>query len=133
MNAGSPEGKAKKIRVHPRSSAVPTSVPRRLAFVLEAVRIQESLFALPFAYVGMLLAARGLPSLHSFIWVTLAMIGARNAGMSVNRVIDREMDAQNPRTANRHLPRGLLQPWELTAFGVLGLALFSLAAAELNP
>src|SRR4051795_10696888 len=105
----------------------------KLRLVLEAVRIQESLFALPFAYVGMLLAARGLPSLRAILWVTVAMVGARNAGMAFNRVLDREMDALNPRTANRHLPRGLLQPWELTALGVLGLALFFLAAAELNP
>jgi 4-hydroxybenzoate polyprenyltransferase len=105
----------------------------KLRYVLEAVRIQESLFALPFAYVGMMLAARGLPPLRPFLWVTVAMIGARNAGMAFNRVLDREMDALNPRTANRHLPRGLLQPWELTALGLIGVALFFLAAAELNP
>jgi 4-hydroxybenzoate polyprenyltransferase len=104
----------------------------KLRYVLEAVRIQESLFALPFAYVGMMLAARGLPPLRQFIWVTVAMIGARNAGMAFNRVLDREMDALNPRTANRHLPCGLLQPWELTALGLVGLGLFFLAAAELN-
>jgi 4-hydroxybenzoate polyprenyltransferase len=105
----------------------------RVRLILEAVRIQESLFALPFAYMGMLLAAGGLPSFHSFLWVTVAMIGARNAGMAFNRVLDREMDALNPRTANRHLPRGVLQPWELTALGLVGLALFFLAAAMLNP
>src|SRR6266852_5230059 len=109
------------------------STSGKLRLILEAVRIQESLFALPFAYVGMMLAARGLPPLRPFVWVTLAMIGARNAGMAFNRVLDREMDAVNPRTANRHLPRGLLQPWQLTALGLIGLALFFLAAAELNP
>jgi 4-hydroxybenzoate polyprenyltransferase len=105
----------------------------KIRLILEAVRIGESLFALPFAYMGMLLAARGLPSFRSFFWVTVAMIGARNAGMAFNRVLDREMDALNPRTANRHLPRGLLKPWELTALGIVGLALFFLAAYQLNP
>src|SRR5207248_2650561 len=81
--------------------------------VLAAVKIQESLFALPFAYVGMMLAAGGLPPGRSVLWVTLAMVGARNAGMAFNRVLDRHFDALNPRTASRHLPRGVLQAWEL--------------------
>jgi 4-hydroxybenzoate polyprenyltransferase len=133
MNTDSPEGKAAQLRVHPRSSAVSTPPAQKLRYVLDAVRIQESLFALPFAYVGMLLAARGLPPLRAFIWVTLAMIGARNAGMAFNRVLDRDLDALNPRTAQRHLPLGLLQPWELTALGLAGLLLFFLSAAALNP
>jgi 4-hydroxybenzoate polyprenyltransferase len=118
-----------------RSAAPPKPHPgpfAKLRLMLEAVKIQESLFALPFAYIGMLLAARGLPSFRTFLWVTVAMVGARNAGMAFNRVLDREMDALNPRTANRHLPRGLLQPWELTALGVVGLVLFFVAAAQLN-
>ena len=133
MNTDISDKKAGSIGVDPRSSAVPRSRTRKLRYILDAVRIQESLFALPFAYVGMLLAARGLPSLRSFIWVTVAMIGARNAGMAFNRVLDRDLDALNPRTADRHLPRGLLQPWELTALGLVGLALFFGAAAALNP
>lgn len=105
----------------------------RVRYVLEAVKIQESLFALPFAYMGMVLAAHGAPSFRAFFWVTVAMVGARNAGMALNRVMDRDMDALNPRTANRHLPRGLLKPWQLTMLGIAGLALLSIAAAQLNP
>jgi 4-hydroxybenzoate polyprenyltransferase len=104
----------------------------RLRHILEAVKIQESLFALPFAYMGMMLAARGLPSFETFLWVTLAMVGARNAGMAFNRVLDRDLDALNPRTAGRHLPRGLLKPWELSALGTVGLALLFLAASQIN-
>ena len=106
---------------------------RKLDYVLSAVKFEQSLFALPFAYIGMLLAADGLPELEPFLWVTLAMVGARNAGMAVNRVFDRNVDALNPRTADRHLPRGLLRPWELSALAVVGLALYFVAAWQLNP
>jgi 4-hydroxybenzoate polyprenyltransferase len=99
---------------------------------MEALKIPESLFALPFAYLGMILAAKALPSFNAFVWVTLAMVGARNAGMAFNRVLDREMDALNPRTSGRHLPRGLLKAWELTALGIAGLVLFFFAASRLN-
>ena len=106
---------------------------RKLDYVLSAVKFEQSLFALPFAYIGMLLAADGLPELEPFLWVTLAMVGARNAGMAVNRVFDRNVDALNPRTADRHLPRGLLRPWELSALAVVGLAIYFVAAWQLNP
>ena len=105
---------------------------QKLNYVLAAVKFEQSLFALPFAYIGMLLAADGLPELKPFLWVTLAMVGARNAGMAVNRVFDRNLDAMNPRTADRHLPQGLLRPWELTALAVVGLAVYFAAAAQLN-
>ena len=106
---------------------------RKLDYVLAAVKFEQSLFALPFAYIGMLLAADGLPELRPFIWVTVAMVGARNAGMAVNRVFDRNVDALNPRTADRHLPQGLLRPWELSALAVVGLAVYFVAAWQLNP
>lgn len=105
----------------------------KLNYVLAAVKFEQSLFALPFAYIGMLLAADGLPELEPFLWVTLAMVGARNAGMAVNRVFDRNIDAVNPRTADRHLPQGLLRPWQLSALAVVGLALYFVAAWQLNP
>ena len=105
---------------------------QRLNYILAAVKFEQSLFALPFAYIGMMLAADGLPDLSPFLWVTLAMFGARNAGMAVNRVFDRNLDAMNPRTADRHLPKGLLKSWELTALTVVGIALYLVAASQLN-
>jgi 4-hydroxybenzoate polyprenyltransferase len=109
-----------------------TNILRRLNYILAAVKFEQSLFALPFAYIGMMLAADGLPDLEPFLWVTLAMFGARNAGMAVNRVFDRNLDALNPRTADRHLPKGLLKTWELSALTVVGIAIFFGAASQLN-
>ena len=80
----------------------------RAYLFFDAVRFQESIFALPFAYTGMLLAAGGLPSLAQFSWITIAMISARTLGMSANRIIDMRIDSQNPRTSGRHLPAGLI-------------------------
>ena len=98
----------------------------------EAIRFEHTLFALPFAYIGMFLAAGGLPTLSQFIWITVAMVGARTLAMSSNRLIHWKEDAANPRTANRHLPKGLLKPWEMGALtlGSVGLLLF--AASQLN-
>jgi 4-hydroxybenzoate polyprenyltransferase len=109
-----------------------TGLLQRLNYILAAVKFEQSLFALPFAYIGMMLAADGLPDLGPFLWVTLAMFGARNAGMAVNRVFDRNLDAMNPRTAERHLPKGLLKTWELTALTVVGMAIYFVAASQLN-
>jgi 4-hydroxybenzoate polyprenyltransferase len=109
-----------------------TGLLQRLNYILAAVKFEQSLFALPFAYIGMMLAAEGLPDLEPFLWVTLAMFGARNAGMAVNRVFDRNLDAMNPRTAERHLPKGLLKTWELTALTVVGIAIYFVAASQLN-
>lgn len=106
---------------------------RKVRYLLEAVKIEQSLFALPFAYVGMILAAKGVPDWEPLLWVTVAMVGARNAGMAFNRVFDRHVDALNPRTAGRHLPRGILRTWELSAIGFIGLVLLFVAAAQLNP
>jgi 4-hydroxybenzoate polyprenyltransferase len=104
----------------------------RLRTYLELVRFEHTLFALPFAYGGMLLAGRGWPGLEVFFWITLAMVGARTAAMALNRLIDRAIDARNPRTARRHLPRGVLSPGEVLALSLLSLLLLGIAALNLN-
>jgi 4-hydroxybenzoate polyprenyltransferase len=104
-----------------------------LRLFLAEIRIEHTLFALPFAYVGALLAARGIPSVFQLLWITLAVLGARTAAMSANRYFDREIDARNPRTARRALVRGALAPSVMVWGIVLGLVLLVVAAAELGP
>lgn len=110
-----------------------TRVLTRVGYVLEAIKFEHTVFALPFAYIAMLLAARGWPGWWTAGWITAAMVGARTCAMAANRVIDRAMDARNPRTAHRHLPRGLLRVGELQGLAVAGAALMGVAAALLNP
>ena len=110
----------------------PDSALQKIPLYLGAIRFQESLFALPFAYTGMVLAAHGFPTWHQFIWITVAMGSARTLGMSANRIIDRHLDASNPRHAERHLPTGKLKVMDLTVPGVMSLGVFLFAAAQLN-
>ncbi len=107
-------------------------LPKKLRTYLELVRFEHTLFALPFAYGGMLLGARGLPSAGVFFWITLAMVGARTASMALNRLIDWKIDAINPRTASRHLPRGVVKPVEVAALSGIGFVCLVLAALNLN-
>jgi len=100
---------------------------------LRDIRIEHTLFALPFAYVGAVMGARGFPSLWQFIWITLAVLGARTAAMAANRYFDRKMDAANPRTARRALASGALEPAVMIWAMVTGIALLILSAAMLNP
>ena len=102
------------------------------AMFLGAITFHESIFALPFAYTGMVLAADGLPTWHQFTWITVAMVSARTVGMSANRIIDRHIDARNPRSAGRHLPSGRLRAQELGALAAVSLGVFMFAAAQLN-
>ena len=104
--------------------------PRRFASL---VKIEHTLFALPFAYVGAFLAVDGTPSGHDLAWITVAMVGARSLAMGLNRLIDAGIDARNPRTAGRELPRGLLRPWQVAAFCAGSLALFLVAVYQLDP
>lgn len=104
----------------------------RVPLFFSAVRFQETLFALPFAYTGMALAAEGLPTWHQFGWITAAMVGARTFGMAANRLIDRHIDARNPRTASRHLPTGALSSADVAVLAALAAAVFFVSAAMLN-
>lgn len=97
------------------------------------VRLSHTLFALPFAYVGMLLAADGWPGGRVFVLVTLAMVGARTAALAVNRAIDARIDAANPRTRDREIPAGVVGRREALALAVAGTALFAVSGALLNP
>jgi 4-hydroxybenzoate polyprenyltransferase len=96
------------------------------------IKIEHTLFALPFAFLGAVLAANGFPSPWQILWIVLAMVGARSAAMAFNRIADRRLDAQNPRTASRALPAGLLSVGFVWAFTIAAAALFLLAAAMLN-
>jgi 4-hydroxybenzoate polyprenyltransferase len=104
-----------------------------LGVVLEMIKFEHTLFALPFAFLGMLLAAEGWPSWRTVLWIVVAMIGARSAAMGFNRLVDRRIDAANPRTATRALPAGLVSPAAVTLFVVASSALLVLAAWQLNP
>ena len=106
------------------------SYPRRFASL---VKIEHTVFALPFAYVGALLCIRRIPSAHDLVWITFAMIGARSLAMGLNRLIDAAIDARNPRTAKRELPTGLLSRSQVIVFCAASLALFLVAVFQLNP
>src|SRR5688572_4782321 len=105
---------------------------RNIHVTLEMIKIEHTLFALPFAFLGAVLAADGLPTLHQLLWITVAMVGARSMAMAFNRIADREYDALNPRTATRALPAGLLSVGFVWAFTVVSAVLFFVAAAMLN-
>ncbi len=105
-------------------------VPRRFASL---VKIEHTVFALPFAYVGAFLAVDGVPSAHDLLWITVAMVGARSLAMALNRLIDAQIDARNPRTAGRELPAGRLSVAQVIVFCVASLALFLVAVWQLDP
>ncbi len=96
------------------------------------IKFEHTLFALPFAFLGAILAADGLPSAWQILWITVAMFGARSAAMTFNRIIDRKFDAENPRTANRELPSGKLSVSFAWTFFVASVLLFEIAAYSLN-
>lgn len=107
-------------------------VVHNLRVTLEMIKWEHSIFALPFALCGAMLAASGLPSTHQLLWIVVAMIAARSAAMAFNRLADAALDAANPRTRTRALPAGHLSPAFVATFVVVACGIFIVAAAELN-
>jgi 4-hydroxybenzoate polyprenyltransferase len=105
---------------------------RNLRDTLEMIKWEHSIFALPFALCGAMLAAHGLPRWHELAWIVVAMVSARSAAMAFNRLADASLDAANPRTRTRALPSGTLTPGFVAAFVVISCGVFVLAAAQLN-
>jgi 4-hydroxybenzoate polyprenyltransferase len=106
---------------------------RRVATIFEMIKVQHSLFALPWAFVGAFYAARGVPDWKKIGWILLAMVAARSAAMAFNRAVDAKIDADNPRTKMRAIPAGKLTTAFTLAFAVVMVALLVVAAAMLNP
>jgi 4-hydroxybenzoate polyprenyltransferase len=105
---------------------------RNLRVTLEMIKWEHSVFALPFALCGAMLAAGGLPTAHQVAWIVVAMVAARSAAMAFNRLADASIDAANPRTSARALPAGQLTPVFVATFVVISSLVFMVAAAELN-
>jgi 4-hydroxybenzoate polyprenyltransferase len=104
-----------------------------LRLILEMIKFEHTLFALPFALMSMMLAADGLPAGRTIGWILVAMVGARSCAMAFNRLVDQEFDRLNPRTAGRALPAGLLKRSQVWVFTVVTGGLLVLAAWQLNP
>lgn len=110
-----------------------TAVLQKITIFMEMIKFSHTIFALPFALSGALLAAGGLPSGRQLLFIVLAMVGARTAAMAMNRLIDAEIDAKNPRTASRAIPAGKLSKGTVFAAIVASTALLLWSAAMLNP
>ncbi len=104
----------------------------KIKIILEMIKFEHTIFALPFAFTGALLAARGVPPWSTILWITVAMVGARSAAMGFNRWADRDFDAENPRTNTRALPKGLVSPAQVILFTVVSSVLLVYAAYRLN-
>ncbi len=108
------------------------SLWQKLKTTLAMIKFEHTLFALPFAFLGAILAANGFPTWQQILWITVAMFGARSAAMTFNRIIDRDIDGKNPRTAGRELPSGKLSLPFAWAFLYVSIGIFLLASYSLN-
>ena len=114
------------------TASAPTLAPLPTRFA-RLIKIEHTVFALPFAYVGAFLAVGGMPSGHDLLWITVAMVGARSLAMALNRLIDAGIDARNPRTASREIPSGQLSVAQVAVFSAASLAIFLIAVFQLAP
>ncbi|MDI6689697.1 MAG: UbiA-like polyprenyltransferase [Actinomycetota bacterium] len=105
----------------------------KISLFFQTIKFEHTVFALPFAYMSAFLAVEGIPAFRDFFWITMAMVGARTLAMSLNRLIDKEIDARNPRTSQRALPRGLLSTREMVLFSLISFFVFMMAVYELAP
>ncbi|MEF9426544.1 MAG: putative 4-hydroxybenzoate polyprenyltransferase [Candidatus Mariimomonas ferrooxydans] len=106
---------------------------KKIADYLRLIKFSHSVFALPFAFTGALIASEGIPAPMQIFWITVAMVGGRSGAMGMNRIIDRKIDALNPRTKNRELPMGIIKTWETFLFTAVAFTFLVLAAYKLNP
>jgi 4-hydroxybenzoate polyprenyltransferase len=104
---------------------------KKLKIILQMIKFEHTIFALPFAYLGMVLGANGAPDFYTFFWITAAMVGARSYAMAVNRLADRSIDMRNPRTRNWPLPQGAITVLETSVFVLCAILLFVIAAFKL--
>jgi len=111
-----------------------TAILSRTRLILEMIKFEHTIFALPFALIGVLLAARPgiFPGGLTLLWILLAMVGARSAAMAFNRLADADIDRDNPRTANRHIPAGLISRMQVWLFLAVAVVVFEFAAWKLN-
>ncbi|HIX83278.1 MAG TPA: putative 4-hydroxybenzoate polyprenyltransferase [Candidatus Megamonas gallistercoris] len=105
----------------------------KLTAHINNIALHHTVFALPFAYMGLFLAARGIPSFHDFLWVTLAMVGARSSALAMDNIVDLKFDKIQPRMKKRPLVTGAIKPIEVVALIIVSLGLFLFSAAQLAP
>ncbi|MDA8239545.1 MAG: putative 4-hydroxybenzoate polyprenyltransferase [Nitrospiraceae bacterium] len=110
-----------------------SAVIQKITLYLRMIKFSHSIFALPFAFTSALIAASGIPAPGQIFWIVVAMVGARSGAMGLNRIIDRKMDAANPRTAGRELPRGVIGVGETVLFVAVSFGVMAFAAYMLNP
>jgi 4-hydroxybenzoate polyprenyltransferase len=104
----------------------------RILLFTEEIKVEHSVFALPFAVATSFIVFSGWPNDWAFAWIVVGMVSARTLGMATNRLIDAEIDARNPRTANRGIPSGQLKKWHVAAWGLVSIAIFAVAVSQLD-